>query len=370
VLEVRGRACVEVKGKDVLKFMQGLCTTDMAELPMPVRATAFLSPKGRVIAEAFLYGRPGPANRDGKEDIVLVEVDAQSAPALVQMMKVYKLRSKVKITSLGPHKVSLLVPDADQGQSTDESGVAAMVRRAMGQVQAQTEGWGEEDVLVAAGDPRVPNFGVRIVMSADDEKEEETEEEEERWQQQQQGGHDAYKAYRIAHGVAEGVEVVDRIPLECNMDFLNHVDFRKGCYVGQELTARTKFKGVVRKRIVPFVCVGQERPADGTLDFHQAAQTAPGGGAVSASHAAVGSKILALQAGDAEPKSVGTVVSLADDKTSGLALLRLAATTVPDAALVVAPLEEYEGEVRQEFILPHKPSWWPEVDPITEKPLF
>ena len=124
------------------------------------------------------------------------------------------------------------------------------------------------------------------------------------------------------------------------------------------------------KRIVPFVCVGRERPADGALDFHQAAQTAPDGGAVPASHAAVGSKIMALQAGDAEPKSVGTVLSLADDGTSGLALLRLAATTAPDAALVVAPLKEYKGEGQQEFILPHKPSWWPEVDPLTEKPLF
>ena len=234
----------------------------------------------------------------------------------------------------------------------------------MGQVQAQTAGWGEEDVLVAAWDPRVPNFGVRVVMSADDE-----EEEEDQRQQQAGGGHDAYKAYRIAQGVAEGVEVEDRIPLECNMDFLNHVDFRKGCYVGQELTARTKFKGVVRKRIVPFVCVGRERPADGALDFMLAVQTAPDG-AVPAAHAAAGSKVLALQAGDTEPKSVGTVLSLADDGASGLALLRLAAVTAPDAALVVAPLEEYEGEVRQEFILPHRPSWWPEVDPITEKPLF
>lgn len=51
-----------------------------------------------------------------------------------------------------------------------------------------------------------------------------------------------YDIYRIIHGIAEGPEIFNNIPLECNLDFLNYIGFSKGCYVGQELIARTKFK--------------------------------------------------------------------------------------------------------------------------------
>ena len=51
-----------------------------------------------------------------------------------------------------------------------------------------------------------------------------------------------YDRFRMIHGVAEGSELIDRIPIECNLDLLNYISFTKGCYVGQELTARTKFK--------------------------------------------------------------------------------------------------------------------------------
>lgn len=58
---------------------------------------------------------------------------------------------------------------------------------------------------------------------------------------------------QLLDGVAEGKSLQNRIPLECNLDLLNYISFNKGCYIGQELTARTKFKGLVRKRLVPFI---------------------------------------------------------------------------------------------------------------------
>lgn len=51
-----------------------------------------------------------------------------------------------------------------------------------------------------------------------------------------------YEALRRLHGVAEGPDLIGRIPLECDLDELKYVDFEKGCYMGQELTARTKYK--------------------------------------------------------------------------------------------------------------------------------
>jgi folate-binding protein YgfZ len=61
----------------------------------------------------------------------------------------------------------------------------------------------------------------------------------------------AYRRLRYALGVAEGAELLGLLPLECNLEGLNAVSFEKGCYVGQELTARTHHRGVVRKRVVP-----------------------------------------------------------------------------------------------------------------------
>jgi len=58
----------------------------------------------------------------------------------------------------------------------------------------------------------------------------------------------------MLHGVAEGQGEIFResaLPMECNMDMMNGIDFHKGCYVGQELTIRTRHTGVVRKRILP-----------------------------------------------------------------------------------------------------------------------
>ena len=57
----------------------------------------------------------------------------------------------------------------------------------------------------------------------------------------------------MVHGIAEGQEIINKIPLECNLDLLNYISFTKGCYVGQELVARTKHKGLIRKRILPFL---------------------------------------------------------------------------------------------------------------------
>lgn len=68
----------------------------------------------------------------------------------------------------------------------------------------------------------------------------------------------------LLEGVAEGKALQNRIPLECNLDLLHYISFTKGCYVGQELTARTKFKGLLRKRLVPFLCSSDaDTPATG-----------------------------------------------------------------------------------------------------------
>jgi folate-binding protein YgfZ len=73
-----------------------------------------------------------------------------------------------------------------------------------------------------------------------------------------QGGH-IFRLLRYVNGIGEGLELPagEMVPLEGNLDVLHGVSFHKGCYLGQELTARTHFKGILRKRLAPIVLSSQ-----------------------------------------------------------------------------------------------------------------
>ena len=62
-----------------------------------------------------------------------------------------------------------------------------------------------------------------------------------------------YERFRLQYGIMEGRELSDRIPIECNLDLLNYIRFDKGCYLGQELTARTKYKVLIRRDYLKYV---------------------------------------------------------------------------------------------------------------------
>jgi folate-binding protein YgfZ len=141
---------------------------------------------------------------------------------------------------------------------------------------------------------------------------------------------DAHARTRIALGVAEGAsELANALPLECNFDALNGVSFTKGCYVGQENTARQRFRGVVRKRIAPFVAIE------------------PGARAPS-----VGAKIV-NERGDV----VGDVIAAIEDEDAVLGLVRARMSFIrahvagePGSAFRIADGARVGVE---------PPSWWP-----------
>lgn len=177
--------------EDVAGFLQGLVTNDVAGV-LPVWA-ALLSPQGKVLFDFIVW----PAGDD-----LLLDCEAQAAPALVKRLSLYRLRRAIRI-------------------AVDES-VAVHWRPHTG------DG--------AATDPRLAALGERWLAPVDGAD----ESTDSQWQ-----------AHRLAHGVCEGAaELGDLLWLECNAAELNGVSFTKGCYVGQENTARMNWRQKVNRRLV------------------------------------------------------------------------------------------------------------------------
>ncbi|TVY86912.1 putative transferase, mitochondrial [Lachnellula willkommii] len=103
-------------------------------------------------------------------------------------------------------------------------------------------------------------MGRRIILPGDQRPEVDGEEVSE----------DVYRVRRYLRGVPEGqgeLVYASALPQESNLDLMGGVDFRKGCYVGQELTIRTRHTGVVRKRILPIMLYGVDEPMPTSLEY-------------------------------------------------------------------------------------------------------
>lgn len=154
----------------------------------------------------------------------VLEVDAGLVGEVAKHVKRYKLRAKFEVGVLEEGEwgvVSYWGTGAPSG--------------------AGMEGW------IGMEDARAPGFGWRAVVPSGTDLKEVLEMEEE-------VGSEVYKLRRYLSGIPEGPREVisgSALPLESNFDIMGGVHFKKGCYVGQELTVRTKHTGVVRKRILP-----------------------------------------------------------------------------------------------------------------------
>lgn len=191
------RTVFRITGADTHEFLQGLVTNDVSRLASGPVYAAMLTPQGKYIADFLLLA-------DG--DAVLLDVDAGLAPALAQRLGMYKLRADVTI------------------EETD-----LQVQRGTGPAP---------DGAVA--DPRHAALGWRLYGA--------------------QGGDDGtdWAALRVAHCIPEtGIELTpDSYILESGFARLNGVDFRKGCYVGQEVTARMKHKTELKKGLITLAIDG------------------------------------------------------------------------------------------------------------------
>lgn len=189
------RAIIALSGPDIRTFLQGLVTNDVNTVaPGKPAYAALLTPQGKILFD-FLIVDDGAGG-------LLLDCLASARNALIKRLTLYRLRAKAEI------------------EPRDDLAVFAS--------------WdGASLAGLAFDDPRLPALGKRAIAPAAE-------------------GSEGYLAHRLSLGVPEGSDFGSdkTFALDAGLDELHGVAFDKGCYVGQELTARMKHRGTARKRIL------------------------------------------------------------------------------------------------------------------------
>ncbi|MGX1197090.1 CAF17-like 4Fe-4S cluster assembly/insertion protein YgfZ [Parvibaculum sp. MBR-TMA-1.3b-4.2] len=222
------RGVLRLSGPDMRAFLQGLVTNNVESAgPGEAIYSALLTPQGKFLFDFFIV--------EDAEGCFLLDCEAERAAALAKRLTMYKLRAKVEIEDLTESHCVAALWDGEAAATAPDEGTLFP-------------------------DPRLAALGTRAILPREDVAgfiasigaEEATPE--------------AWHRHRILLGVGDATydfEAEKSFPLELNLDELHGIDFKKGCYVGQEVTSRTKRRGSVRKRLLPCAVKGA-MPAPGT----------------------------------------------------------------------------------------------------------
>lgn len=244
------RSVVAVTGEDRKAFLQGLVSNDMLRVTPDHAAYAlFLTPQGKFLHDFTVV-------ESGSDSALLLDPETDRRADLLRRLKMYKLRSKIALEDrAGALQVVVAFGD----------GALAALGLPAEAGAARPFGGG-----IAFTDPRLPTLGARLFLPADGIA------------ALEEAGlvrRDAadYDGLRLSLGVPDGSgELIPEksIPLENRMDALNAISWDKGCYMGQELTARTKYRALIKKKLFPAVIDGPapEPGSPVTLDGKEAGE--------------------------------------------------------------------------------------------------
>lgn len=205
-IRLHSRGILKVTGPDAHRLLQSLCTNDLNLLPPSTNtalSAAFLNSRGRLLHHALLT-RPS-------DETFLLDLHLPHLPFLQTHLTHHRLRARATISDCTPsHQIwafSTPPPNAPVFE-----------------------------------DPRLPALGLRAVLPTSHPP----------FETPPASTEDHYTRLRVELGVPDGPDLDGLpLPLDLALHLLHGISFRKGCYLGQELTARTFFTGVLRKRLVP-----------------------------------------------------------------------------------------------------------------------
>jgi folate-binding protein YgfZ len=276
--EYPGRAVIAVAGEDRVSFLQALISNDIADLvPGAARWAALLTPQGKYLCDFFVVDAGAR---------LLLDVETGRAEDLVQRLRRFKLRAKVTLEFLPEARVWL-------GWGRE---AAASFGLDTGTTGRLLEGG------VVFADPRLSRLGIRLVAA--------TSQAVGLFPAHGLVGADfaAWNRLRIEAGVPEGTR--DLVPeqsilLEAGFDELHGVSWTKGCYIGQELTARTKYRALIKKRLIPVRIDGPAPPFGSVIE-----QGGRDAGEMRSSEGNVGLALLRLEALGSQAGALGVAGSV------------------------------------------------------------
>ena len=218
------RSALEISGKEADTFLNDILTAELVLLPCgKMRMSCLLSPQGRILHDMLIYRI--------RSDCYWIEVASNKIQDLKNRIVMYRLRKEISVDILENwYSAHLYHRD---GSSFSPKQIALVT----GSLEADE---------FSFEDSRRPELGLHIIS-----KERNVEAQKKGWVNV---SFIKWESIRIANMVPSGD--IDLTPnrsllLEANLELFSAVDFQKGCYIGQEVTARTKYRGLVKKKIVP-----------------------------------------------------------------------------------------------------------------------
>jgi len=228
-VELANRSVLEVSGLDSVKFLQGLVSNDVESVsPENSIYAALLTPQGKFLYDFFISY--------GGENKLLLECEREYLQQLSLKLKIYKLRSQVDLRDASDDYKIFVGFGENILKAVDLPNSPGVTRE-------------YHDGLLMV-DPRHSLMGVRMILPSEPSFAASS---------LKLGFRDDYERIRISLGIPDAIsDLVQNktILLEAGFDELNGISWDKGCYIGQELTARTKYRGLIKKRLIPCKVLG------------------------------------------------------------------------------------------------------------------
>ena len=240
VIILEDRGFIQVKGLEAKDFLQNIVTNDLEKVTNSSTVfSSILTPQGKYLFDFFIIK---------SKDNYLIECEKKSTPEITKLLNYYKLRSKVELIDLSEKYVAAVISlekFKEIGNSEISIGKRINYR---------------DDLIYV--DPRNVNLGAKIISKLENlyltiKKLNLTIVDKKKYYN---------KSFRLGIPQINLNRLKDKIfGIENNLDELNGIDFKKGCYVGQENTARMKLKNKLRKRLLPIFTNGKFEVGDSLM---------------------------------------------------------------------------------------------------------
>ena len=226
VIILEDRGFIQIKGSEAKDFLQNIVTNDIEKVTSDSTVfSSILTPQGKYLFEFFILKL---------KDSYLVECEKKSTTAIIKLLNFYKLRSKVDFIDLS-EKYATAIISLEKFKEINGSNLS----------KGSTTSYGEDPVYI---DPRNEKLGAKIISKLENihlaiKKLNLKITDKEKYYS---------KSFELGIPQINLDKLKEKIfGIENNLDELNGIDFKKGCYVGQENTSRIKLRNKLRRRILP-----------------------------------------------------------------------------------------------------------------------